>query len=146
MRLTDKLTRSEGNPYLFPHLRRAITETYQRAALPGPSAIDLIETHDCFTITEYIALDHIGLTPPGEAWRAIESDTIGIEGDIPVNPSGGLLAAGHPVGATGVRMMLDAYKQVTRQAGDYQIEGAERVLTLNIGGSCTTVVSFVVGV
>jgi acetyl-CoA C-acetyltransferase len=146
MRLTDKLARSEGNPYLFPPLRRAITETYQRAALPGPSAIDLIETHDCFTITEYIALDHIGLTPPGEAWRAIESDTIGIEGDIPVNPSGGLLAAGHPVGATGVRMMLDAYKQVTRQAGDYQIEGAERVLTLNIGGSCTTVVSFVVGV
>lgn len=145
MRLAEKLANSANTPYLFPHLRRALTESYRRANIAGPEAIDLIETHDCFTITEYIALDHIGLTSPGEAWRAIENDMIGIEGDIPVNPSGGLLAAGHPVGATGVRMMLDAYKQVTNQAGDYQVEGAQRVLTLNIGGSCTTVVSFVVG-
>lgn len=145
MRLADKLVQSANSPYLFPHLRRALMETYQRANIPGVEAIDLIETHDCFTITEYIALDHIGLTPPGEAWRAIENEMIGIEGKLPVNPSGGLLAAGHPVGATGVRMMLDAYKQVTGQAGAYQVEGAERLLTLNIGGSCTTVVSFVVG-
>jgi acetyl-CoA C-acetyltransferase len=58
--------------------------------------------------------------------------------------SGGLIGAGHPVGATGVRMLLDAARQVTGQAGDCQIEGARRLQTLNIGGSCATVVSFVV--
>jgi acetyl-CoA C-acetyltransferase len=62
-----------------------------------------------------------------------------------VNASGGLIGGGHPVGATGVRMLLDAWKQVTGQAGAAQVPGAKRVQTLNIGGSCTTVVSFVVG-
>jgi acetyl-CoA C-acetyltransferase len=145
LRLADKLTLSADAPYLFPHLRRAVLESYQRAGIAGVEALDVIETHDCFTITEYLALDHIGLTPPGENWRAIEDDRIGIEGDIPINPSGGLLAAGHPVGATGVRMVLDAAKQVTGKAGATQVEGAKRALTLNIGGSCTTVVTFVVG-
>ena len=62
---------------------------------------------------------------------------------IPVNPSGGLIGVGHPVGATGVRMLHDAARQVTGQAGDCQVEGARTVATLNIGGSLTTV-SFVV--
>ena len=66
-------------------------------------------------------------------------------GRIPVNPSGGLIGGGHPVGATGVRMLLDAARQVTGRAGDYQVEGARRFGTLNIGGSTTTTVSFVVG-
>ena len=65
-------------------------------------------------------------------------------GKCPVNMSGGLIGAGHPVGATGTRMLFDAAKQVTGQAGDCQIEGAKRIQTLNIGGSCATVVSFVV--
>ncbi len=63
-----------------------------------------------------------------------------------MNPSGGLLGAGHPVGATGVRMLLDAAKQVTGTAGDYQIDGANTIATLNIGGSATTVACFIVGV
>ena len=62
-----------------------------------------------------------------------------------MNPSGGLIGVGHPVGATGARMLLDAGRQVTGTAGDYQVEGAKRVQTLNIGGSLGTVVSFVVG-
>jgi acetyl-CoA C-acetyltransferase len=61
-----------------------------------------------------------------------------------VNPSGGLIGLGHPVGATGVRMLLDCHKQVTGQAGDYQVEGARRFATLNVGGSATTTVSFVI--
>ncbi len=65
-------------------------------------------------------------------------------GRCPVNMSGGLIGCGHPVGATGARMVWDAARQVTGQAGDSQIEGAQRVQTLNIGGSCATVVSFVV--
>jgi acetyl-CoA C-acetyltransferase len=64
---------------------------------------------------------------------------------MPINPSGGLIGCGHPVGATGTRQVLDAYKQVTGQCGDYQVEGAKRIATLNIGGSGTTSVAFVVG-
>ena len=67
-------------------------------------------------------------------------------GRLPINPSGGLIGLGHPVGATGVRMALDAFKQVTGRAGDYQVEGAKTCQTLNIGGSTTTTVSLVVGV
>ncbi|MGH7268869.1 MAG: thiolase C-terminal domain-containing protein, partial [Polyangiaceae bacterium] len=61
-----------------------------------------------------------------------------------INPSGGLIGAGHPVGCTGVRQLLDSYKQVTGTAGDYQVAGAKTFQTLNIGGSGTTSVSFVV--
>jgi len=99
----------------------------------------------CFTITEYVALEHFGITAPGEAWKAIETGSIKMGGKIPVNPSGGLIANGHPVGATGVRMLLDSYKQVTGTAGDYQVEGAKNVATLNVGGSLTTMASFIVG-
>jgi acetyl-CoA C-acetyltransferase len=103
-----------------------------------------VETHDCFTTTEYVALDHLGLTPPGQSWRAVEEGVIEPGGKCPVNMSGGLIGCGHPVGATGARMLLDAARQVTGQAGDYQIEGIKRMQTLNIGGSCATVVSLVV--
>ena len=64
---------------------------------------------------------------------------------MPINPSGGLIGAGHPVGATGARQLLDAWKQVTERAGDYQVENAKRFATLNIGGSGTTSCAFIVG-
>ncbi|NIH85743.1 acetyl-CoA acetyltransferase [Amycolatopsis granulosa] len=134
---------NEGR-YLFPNIREAITDAYGRAGVRGPEDLDVIETHDCFTITEYVAIDHFGLTAPGEAWRAIESGYIDFDGRLPVNPSGGLIGAGHPVGATGVRMLLDAHRQVTGTAGDYQVPGARTAATLNVGGSCSTAVSFVV--
>ena len=107
--------------------------------------LDLVETHDCFTMSEYMAIDHFGITPPGESWKAVESGDLEIGGRIPVNPGGGLLGGGHPVGATGVRMLVDSFKQVTGQAGGYQVPDARRAATLNIGGSTTTTVSFVVG-
>ena len=69
-----------------------------------------------------------------------------MDGDFPINPSGGLLGLGHPVGATGVRMLLDCAKQVTGQAGEMQIAGAKNMATFNLGGSTTTCVSFIVGV
>ena len=92
-----------------------------------------------------MAIDHFGITEPGEAWKAVEAGDIERTGRIPVNPSGGLIGAGHPVGATGARMLLDAQKQVTGTAGDYQVEGARTFATLNIGGAATTTVAFVVG-
>ena len=144
MLLADKLRLSEGSPYLFTHLREAITDAYRRAGIAGPEQLDLIETHDCFTITEYAALDHFGLTDPGASWQAVEEGVIDRDGSLPVNPSGGLIGLGHPVGATGVRMLLDTSKQVTGAAGEYQVDGAHTAATLNVGGSCTTVVSFVI--
>jgi acetyl-CoA C-acetyltransferase len=143
--MQPKLARSAGQPYVFPHVRDAIQDAFRRAGLAGVEALDGIETHDCFTTTEYMAIDHFGITPPGESWRAIENGDIELGGRLPVNPSGGLIGLGHPVGATGVRMVLDACRQVTGSAADCQVEGARRFGTLNVGGSATTVVSFVVG-
>ena len=146
MLLQDKFQKGKDSTYPFPHLHGAIQDAFKRAWFSDVRKIDVIETHDCFTISEYVALEHFGLAKPGEAWKVIENGTIAFDGKTPVNPSGGLIGAGHPVGATGVRMMLDAYKQLTNQANDYQIENAKNVATLNIGGSFTTVASFVVGV
>jgi acetyl-CoA C-acetyltransferase len=140
-----KIDASRGQDYVFPHVRGTITDAFRRAGIAGVAHIDGIETHDCFTTTEYMAIDHFGITPPGQSWRAIEDGTIAFSGRRPINPSGGLIGLGHPVGATGVRMMLDAAKQVIGVAGTYQVEGAKRFATLNIGGSATTTVSFIVG-
>ncbi len=139
-----KIEASAGKAYIFPQVRRAILDARDRAGVTDIVEIDVVETHDCFTSTEYMAIDHLGITAPGESWKAIDDGSIEIGGRLPINPSGGLIGLGHPVGATGVRMLLDGYKQVTGTAGDYQIEGAKRVQTLNIGGSATTTVSFIV--
>jgi acetyl-CoA C-acetyltransferase len=74
----------------------------------------------------------------------VENGDLERDGAIPVNPSGGLIGVGHPVGATGVRMLRDAARQVTGQAGETQVANAKTFATLNIGGSLTTTVSFVV--
>ena len=140
-----KIRASEGAEYVFPQVRRAIEDARARAGIGSVDQIDAVETHDCFTTTEYMAIEHLGLTAPGEAWKAVEDGAIEIGGRLPINPSGGLIGGGHPVGATGIRMALDAAKQVTGKAGDYQVEGARTVQTLNIGGSTTTTVSFVIG-
>ncbi|MBM3289594.1 MAG: thiolase domain-containing protein [Candidatus Hydrogenedentes bacterium] len=141
----DKIAESQDSPYVLPHVRNTIVDAFARAGVSGIEAIDAIETHDCFTTTEYMAIDHFGITKPGESWKAIEEGTIAFDGKTPINPSGGLMGVGHPVGASGVRMLLDAYKQVTGAAGEYQVADAKRAATLNIGGSGTTSVSFVVG-
>jgi len=135
---------SRNSHYVFPHVRDTIQDAFSRAGIADVFDLQGVETHDCFSPTEYMAIDHFGITPPGESWRAVESGDIRIDGRIPVNPSGGLIGVGHPVGATGVRMLNDAARQVTGRAGDCQVEGARRFGTLNIGGSATTVVSFVV--
>jgi acetyl-CoA C-acetyltransferase len=141
--LQQKLDRSADDPYVMPHVRRAVLDAFERARV-SLADLDGIEVHDCFTPSEYLAIDHIGLTGPGESWKAIENGEIEIGGRLPINPSGGLIGGGHPVGATGVRMLLDAAKQVSGTAGDYQVDGARTFGTLNFGGSTATTVSFVV--
>jgi acetyl-CoA C-acetyltransferase len=142
--LQPKLDRSHREPYVFPHVRQVVADAFRRAQIPGVGALDGIETHDCFSMSEYMAIDHFGITEPGESWKAVENGELERDGAIPVNPSGGLIGVGHPVGATGVRMLHDAARQVTGQAGDCQVAGARTFATLNIGGSLTTTVSFVV--
>lgn len=142
--LDQKLQRDRDNPYVLPHLRDAVHDAFDRAGVTL-EALDGLETHDCFTPSEYVAIDHIGLTGPGESWKAIENGEIEMGGTLPINPSGGLIGGGHPVGASGVRMLLDASKQVSGTAGDYQVDGATTFGTLNFGGSTATTVSLVVG-
>ncbi|ORJ62294.1 acetyl-CoA acetyltransferase [Mycobacterium simiae] len=144
--LQQKLDRAESDdrdPYLLPHVRSAALDAMRRARVTLDDT-DGFEVHDCFTPSEYLAIDHIGLTGPGESWKAIENGEIEIGGRLPINPSGGLIGGGHPVGATGVRMLLDAAKQVSGGAGEYQVDDAKTFGTLNFGGSTATTISFVV--
>jgi len=145
IKFDTKIAESKGNPYVLPHTRQAIVDAFQRAGLPDAWSVQGIETHDCFTTSEYMAIDHFGLTKPGESWKAVEEGVIEFGSKLPVNASGGLIGCGHPVGATGTRQALDAYKQGTEKAGDYQIDGAKKIATLNIGGSGTTTVAMVIG-
>jgi acetyl-CoA C-acetyltransferase len=144
LHLQDKLDASADSEYVFPHVRDAITDAFSRAGVEDVWQLDGIETHDCFTISQYLAIDHFGLTKPGGSGEAIDKGITARDGTLPVNPSGGLIGVGHPVGATGVRMLLDSYLQVTGQATGYQVEGAGRFATLNFGGSTATVVCTVV--
>jgi acetyl-CoA C-acetyltransferase len=142
--LRQKLDRDRDELYVLPHVRRAVTDAFDRAHVTLED-LDGFEVHDCFTPTEYLAIDHIGLTGPGESWKAVEDGSIALGGRLPINPSGGLIGGGHPVGASGIRMLVDAAKQVSGTAGDYQVEGARTFGTLNFGGSTATTVSLVVG-
>jgi len=142
--LQDKFDASAHAEYVFPHVRDAITDAFSRAGIEDVFALDGIETHDCFTISQYMAIDHFGLTKPGCSGDAVDSGVTERGGALPMNPGGGLIGGGHPVGATGVRMLLDSYLQVTGQAAGYQVAGARRFATLNFGGSAATVVCTVV--
>ncbi|MEE4144477.1 MAG: acetyl-CoA acetyltransferase [Halieaceae bacterium] len=144
--LEQKLALSADSRLVFPHANRTMLEAILRAGFQQVDDLDGLETHDCFSVTEYMAIDHSGLTAPGESWKAIEEGRITRDGDFPINPSGGLIGLGHPVGATGVRMVLDCARQVSGRAGAYQLPKAENMLTFNVGGSTTTCASFVVGV
>ena len=119
-------------------------DAYRRANLTVDD-IDVFETHDCFTSSEYAAISAFGLTEPGKEYEAVESGRISLDGEKPINPSGGLIGCGHPVGASGARMMLDLYKQVTGTAGGYQVKNAKNGMMLNIGGSATTNYVYIIG-
>ncbi|MDX1960545.1 MAG: acetyl-CoA acetyltransferase [Leptospiraceae bacterium] len=139
-----KVAESLGNKFILPWTKATVDDAYARSGL-SVKDIDVFETHDCFTSSEYAAVSAFGISEPGKEHEAIQKGVIDFKGKKPINPSGGLIGVGHPVGASGVRMMLDIYKQVTGTAGEYQVEGAKNGLMLNIGGSATTNMVFVVG-
>ena len=142
--LADKLSRGAGDPYVMPHVRDTFADAVVRARLASVDDLHGVEVHDCFTASGYLAIDHLGITAPGDSWKAIESGEIARDGRLPVNPGGGLIGGGHPVGATGVRMLVDAARQVSGRAGAMQVEAAQRFGTCNIGGSTATTCAFIV--
>ncbi len=144
MRFDEKLKDSADNEYILRWTRQAVADAYERAHM-SVEDMDFFETHDCFTSSEYTAISAFGITAPGREYEAIESGRIAFSGDKPVNPSGGLIGCGHPVGASGVRMFLDLYKQAAGKAGGYQLKKAENGMMLNIGGSATTNYVYIIG-
>ena len=143
--LFDKKIKDNANSeYVLPWTRQAVLDAYKRSGLTVDD-IDVFETHDCFTSSEYAAISAFGITEPGKEYEAVENGTIAFDGKKPINPSGGLIGCGHPVGASGVRMFLDCYKQIACKAGKYQIKNAKNAMMLNIGGSATTNYVFVLG-
>lgn len=144
MLFDKKIADNKESEYVLPWTRQACVDAYNRAGLTVED-IDVFETHDCFTSSEYAAISAFGITEPGKEWDAVENGRIDFGGDKPINPSGGLIGCGHPVGASGARMFVDLYKQVTGKAGNYQVQGASNGMMLNIGGSATTNYVFIIG-
>jgi len=110
--------------------RRALAE-----AGIGLEDLDLLETHDCFTIAELLEYEAFGLADPGKGARVVEDGTTARDGALPVNVSGGLKSKGHPVGATGVSQHVMAAMQLTGEAGDMQLPKADRAAVFNMGGA-----------
>jgi acetyl-CoA C-acetyltransferase len=132
----------------FEEVTRSAQDAYQQAGVTDPAAeIAMAEVHDCFTPTELVLMEDLGFAERGMAWKEVLAGTFDLEGTLPVNPDGGLKAFGHPIGATGLRMLFECWLQLRREAGDRQIASIDRGrklgLTHNLGGSPGDCVSFV---
>lgn len=118
----------------------AVKKAYQAAGV-GPRDIQVGEVHDCFTVTELLMYEALGLVAPGEGASLLKAGATAIDGDVPVNTGGGLVGFGHPVGATGVKQPLEIWRQMKGRCGDYQVKNQPRVgITANMGGDDRTAV------
>ena len=113
---------------------RAAKEAYEKAGV-GPEDLDVIELHDCFTMAEIGHYEDFGLCARGEGMRLIHEGATELGGRIPVNPSGGLLAKGHPIGATGIAQLVELVWQLRGEAGQRQVEGAKVGMAHTMGGA-----------
>jgi acetyl-CoA C-acetyltransferase len=119
----------------FRSTREAARVAYEQAGVTDPRAqLDLVECHDCFTVTELVNYEDLGLCGRGEGGELLESGATALGGDIPVNVSGGLQSCGHPVGATGVRMIAEIADHVLGRAGERQVKGAKLGAAHTLGG------------
>lgn len=140
---TDTHTLAErDDPTDLKAVTMACDKAYKRAGITAKD-IQLAELHDAFTILEIAESEHAGLFGKGEAKYALEAGETKIKGSLPINPSGGLKARGHPVGATGVAQIVDLTWQLRGEAGPRQVENHEVGLTVNFGGFGNNVVAFV---
>ena len=113
--------------------KRAAEQAYSLASL-GPGDLDVVEVHDAFTISEIIHYEDLGLCAPGEGGRLVEKGVTALGGRVPVNPSGGLLSKGHPVGASGVAQVVEIIWQLRGDAGKRQVKNARIGLAQIMGG------------
>jgi acetyl-CoA C-acetyltransferase len=114
----------------------AAQSAYQQAGIKDPlKELDLAEVHDCFTITELIIYEDLGFCPRGEAKRFIDDGVFELSGELPVNTDGGLKSFGHPIGASGLRMIYEVYKQLQGKAGPRQVKNPKLGLAHNLGGT-----------
>ncbi|MEC9488573.1 MAG: thiolase domain-containing protein [Halanaerobium sp.] len=134
---SDYLPLSRRSNSKFVAGEKAIKKAYELAGI-GVEDLDLAEVHDCFTIAEILAYEAMGLAEDGKGWQLLEDGIIEVDGKLPVNPSGGLKAKGHPVGATGVSMAVLATRQLLNNAIGHQVQDARLALTFNIGGSAAS--------
>ncbi|PSQ00161.1 3-ketoacyl-CoA thiolase [Halobacteriales archaeon QS_5_70_17] len=116
----------------FPATRQASSRAYERAGI-GPEDVDVAEVHDCFSITELVTYEDLGFCADGEGGRFVEEGYSHLDGETPVNPSGGLLSKGHPIGATGVAQIAEIYEQLRGEAGAIQVDDPSIGLQHNIG-------------
>ena len=153
---TDYLPLDRKDVPTFSVARKSAEQAYVMAGLT-PRDIDAADVHDCFSISEIVASEVLGFAESGRGVQLLESGATMLPGvrtqfgispparSTPINPGGGLIGDGHPVGATGVRQVVEAYMQLARRAGARQVEGARRYLTFNMGGSVTTSVTMIWG-
>ncbi|WP_204164612.1 acetyl-CoA acetyltransferase [Nocardioides daejeonensis] len=128
----------------FPEVVEAARVAYEQAGVTDPATqIDLAEVHDCFTPTELVLMEDLGFSERGKGWRDVLDGRYELSGALPVNPDGGLKSFGHPIGATGLRMMFEAWLQLRGEAGKRQVPDAELALTQNLGGQPGSCVAFV---
>lgn len=117
---------------------KAAAEAYRDGGVE-PSEVGVCEVHDCFAVTELLMMEALGFCAKGEAPKMVADGETAIDGGTPINTGGGLIAFGHPVGATGVKQVLEVFRQMKGQCGDYQIPTPPTVgLTANMGGDDRT--------
>ena len=140
---------SQGSDTLALHDRRDLTtldatviaaRSAFRQADIEPKQVDLAEVHDCFTIGEILAIEDLGFVDKGQGGRAVGDGMTVLDGELPINTSGGLKACGHPVGATGIKQAHEVVLQLRGEAGKRQIDDCEIGLTHNVGGSGGTAI------
>jgi acetyl-CoA C-acetyltransferase len=128
----------------FPEVVKAARDAYRQAGIDSPSTqLSMAEVHDCFTPTEIVLMEDLGLSEAGHAWKDVLGGEFDAGGRLPVNPDGGLKSFGHPVGASGLRMLYEAWLQFRGLAGERQLSDPHTALTHNLGGRPGGCVSFV---
>lgn len=128
----------------FPEVVRSAEVAYQQAGISDPGTqISMAEVHDCFTPTELVLMEDLGFSERGQGWRDVLDGRYDLDGALPVNPDGGLKSFGHPIGASGLRMLFEMWLQFRGEAGERQLVDPTIGLTHNLGGQPGEVVSFV---
>ncbi len=119
----------------FRSTQEAARVAYRMAGVSDPrKEIDVVECHDCFTITEIVNYEDLGFAAPGEGWKYATGGVTRLGGDLPVNTSGGLKSCGHPIGSSGIRMIANIHDQLLGRAGRMQVPNARMGLAHNLGG------------